>query len=214
MVLRVLLSVSSYDIENSCETAQLRYPETMSESRSQSRYQVRLGWGVAALSELAPSEIVVVVTALGDATELAVATAALPHQPIVLMGNLRNASATAQTIIDTQVATGSRTPINLVLLGTHNVPGASEGQFAVEDYLAAGAIADALTARGIDHSAPDVAVAAEGFRALRRAVKHLLAASSAGIALVAAGERHQVMYAAHHDAEHEATVFGGPSYSG
>lgn len=185
----------------------------VSESRSQGRYQIRLGWGTAALRELTPSEIVVVVSALGDATELATATAALPHQPIVLLGTLRNASATAQTIIDTQVATGLRTPINLVLVGTAAAEGVAAGQFAVEDYLTAGAIADELTARGIDHSAPDVAVAGEGFRALRKAVKHLFAASASGIELVAAGERERVMHAAHHNAEHEATVFGGSTFA-
>lgn len=50
-------------------------------------------------------------------------------------------------------------------------------RFAVEDHLAAGAIIAALTDLGIDHTAPDAAVAAEGFRALRRALGHLVSAS-------------------------------------
>ena len=67
------------------------------------------------------------------------------------------------------------------------------------------AIGDALSALGIDHSAPDVAVATEGFRPLTRALKHLLAASATGLELVAEGRRDEVRAAAELDAESEAT---------
>ena len=97
------------------------------------------------------------------------------------------------------MARGERTSINLVLVGD------DEGGFAVEDYLAAGAIAEALTALGLDHSSPDVAVATEGFRALTRAVKHLFSASAAGAELVAAGRRDEVRAAAELNAEPAAT---------
>jgi 2-phosphosulfolactate phosphatase len=42
----------------------------------------------------------------------------------------------------------------------------------------------ALTDLGIDHSAPEAAAAAESFRALRRALRHLLSASGSGRELV------------------------------
>ena len=207
----------------------------MTDSRAQATYQVRLGWGTEALTELAESPIVIVVDALEalnavsavnvasaidlavdqdtavDHDALAVAppashaiaerAAALPHRPTVFLGSLRNATATAQAAYDEQVSRRDRTAINLVLVGNET------GGFAVEDYLAAGAIADALTALGIDHSAPEVAVAAEGFRPLTRALKHLLSASVSGHELKEAGLTSHAKEAAELDADPAATRF-------
>ena len=199
----------------------------MTQTRSQLTYQVRLGWGADALADLAIADVVVIVDAIdtgsprvggsdGDgaassvdtdggarrvsnaAQELAAQAAALPHSPAVFMGALRNATATATAIYNEQLARGGRVAINLVLVG-------DSGRFAVEDYLAAGAIADGLSALGIDHSAPDVAVAAEGFRPLRRAVKHLFSASASGLALKAVGRGEEAKAAAALDAEAECS---------
>src|SRR5690625_2952849 len=168
----------------------------MTDTHSQSTYQVRLGWGRQALERLAPAGIIVVVDAVGDdADALARAAAALDHEPVVFVASLRNATATARAVYDEQLARGERTSINLVLAGD------ADGGFAVEDYLAAGAIADALSALGLDHSSPDVAVATEGFRPLTRAVKHLFSASAAGLALGAAGRRDEVKAAGELDAD-------------
>jgi 2-phosphosulfolactate phosphatase len=162
---------------------------------------VRLGWGHAGLSQLAQSGIVIVVDAIGEADELAAAAAELGHAPTVFRASLRNATATARAAYEEQVARGGRTAINLVLAGDE------DGAFAVEDYLAAGAVGDALSALGIDHSAPDVAVATEGFRPLTRALKHLLSASAAGLALAEAGRRDEVKAAAELDADPVAVRF-------
>ncbi|MGK0721545.1 2-phosphosulfolactate phosphatase [Leucobacter sp. W1478] len=174
----------------------------MTDPRSQSTYQVRLGWGAEGLTRLAESGIVVVIDVLGSAGGsagvLAAQAAALPHVPTVFIGSLRNATATAKAIVNEQVTRGGRASINLVLAGDN-------GDFSVEDFLAAGAIGDALSALGIDHSAPDVAVATEGFRPLTRALKHLISASSAGIELAQAGRGDEVKAAAQLDAETEAT---------
>ncbi|QZY52184.1 2-phosphosulfolactate phosphatase [Leucobacter tenebrionis] len=170
----------------------------MTDSRAQSTYQVRLGWGAAALARLAEADIVVVVDAIGSPDELAAQAVGLAGRPTVFAGSLRNATATANAVFREQLDRGGRTAINLVLAG-------DDGEFAVEDYLAAGAIGDALSALGIDHSAPDVAVAAEGFRALTRALKHLLSASETGLRLSADGRRDEVRAAAELDAETEAT---------
>lgn len=172
----------------------------MTDPRSQSTYQVRLGWGAAALAQLAESGVVVIVDAIGDAAPLAAQAAALPHRPTVLLGSLRTATATAQAVVDEQLARGGRTAITLVLAG-------DDGAFAVEDFLAAGAIGDALSARGIDHTAPDLAVAIEGFRPLTRALKHLLSASAAGQALAQAGRADEVAVAAALDAEATAAFY-------
>lgn len=188
----------------------------MTDSRSQQTYQVRLGWGRDGITTLADSGIVVIVDAIpalkatatdvrvdsehttGSVAGIAPEAVALPHGPTVFIGSLRNATATARAVYDEQIARGGRTAINLVLVGdTH-------GGFAVEDYLAAGAIGDALSTLGLDHSAPDVAVATEGFRPLKRALKHLLSASASGLELTELGRRDDVRAAAELDAESEA----------
>lgn len=162
----------------------------------QSTYQVRLEWGVDGLSRLAPADIVVVVDVLrfsstvpdavarGQAVELAdavawssngAAVAVAAGDAVVLVGGLRNAAATARAVATVQERRQARTSVAVIAAG--EVDDAGRLRFAVEDHLGAGAIVSALTALGIDHTAPDAAVAAEGFHALRGAVRHLLSAS-------------------------------------
>ncbi len=170
----------------------------MSDAYSQSTYQVRLGWGTRGLTELAQADIIVLVDGLdsgiGCANVFAEQAAALTHEPTVFIACLRNATATAHAVYEEQLARGGRTSINLVLLG-------DDGAFAVEDYLVAGAIGNALTERGIDHTSPDLAVAAEGFHALRNASKHLFSASSAGLTLKSEGRGDVVRHSAEYDAD-------------
>lgn len=202
----------------------------MTDSRSQLTYQVRLAWGDDGITQLAKSGIVIIVDAIeldaargadiGDpdvcnadllaedriagssiAEVLATKAAALSHTPTVFIASLRNVTATAAAVYDEQLARGGRTAINLVLVG-------DGGRFAVEDYLAAGAIANGLSERGLDHSSPDVAVAIEGFRPLTRAVKHLFSASAAGLAAAEAGRRDEVKASALLDADELAFRFG------
>lgn len=163
----------------------------------QSTYQVRFDWGTAGLARLAPADIVVVVDVLrfsstvtdaiaagseidlADAVEwstngAAVATAA-GTEATVLVGGIRNASAVARAVQTVQERRQARTSVAVIAAGEWDEVG--RPRFAVEDHLGAGAIIAALTDLGIDHTAPDAAVAAEGFRALRRALRHLLSAS-------------------------------------
>lgn len=166
----------------------------------QSPYQVRLDWGVAGLARLAPADVVVVVDVLrfsstvadavagGAEVDLASAlewsrdgaavAAAAPAGSTVLLGAIRNAGAVARAVQVEQERRQGRTSVALVPAG--EVDGAGQWRVAVEDQLGAGAIAAALTDRGIDHTAPDAAVAAEGFRSLRRALKHLIGATGSG----------------------------------
>lgn len=168
----------------------------MAHPNAQTTYQVRLAWGAQALATLAESGVVIIVDALDtDASAGLVAQArTLAHNPLVLHASLRNAAAVAQRAYDEQLARGGRTSINLVLAG-------DDGSFAVEDYLAAGAVADALVDLGIDHSSPDVAVANEGFRGLQRALKHLLSSSASGLKLAAQGGADEVKAAAELNAD-------------
>lgn len=163
----------------------------------QSPYQVRLDWGLPGLARLAPADVVVVVDVLrfsstvvdavaeGVEVELAAArdwsrngaevAAAVPADATVLVGALRNASAVARVVQLVQERRQQRTSVAIVPAGERDAAG--ELRFAAEDLLGAGAIAAALTDLGIDHTAPDAAVAAEGFRSLRRALRHLIGAT-------------------------------------
>ncbi|WP_417505459.1 2-phosphosulfolactate phosphatase [Microbacterium sp.] len=166
----------------------------------QSTYQVRLDWGTAGLARLAPADIVVVVDVLRfsstviDAavadTEVvlaeaegwsrngaAVAAAASP-EATVLVGGIRNASAVARAVQTVQERRQARTSVAVIAAGEVDAGGVL--RFAVEDQLGAGAVILALSDRGIDHTSPDAAVAAEGFRALRGALRHMIGASGSG----------------------------------
>ena len=177
----------------------------------QSTYQVRLEWGVDGLRRLAQADVVVVVDVLRFSTTVIgaiergeeypldaaaraisingapVAEAAAEAAAIVMLGALRNASAVAAAVLAEQERRAERTSVAIIAAGerTGREPGASV-RFAVEDHLGAGAIIDALGNLGIDHTSPEAAVAAESFRALRGAVKHLVSASGSGRELIAA----------------------------
>lgn len=191
----------------------------------QSTYQVRLEWGVDGLARLDPADVVVVVDvlrfsstviqALEDGVETAmdasahaislngaaVAEAAAATGATVLLAGLRNPAAVADAVMAIQHARAARTSIAVIAAGelTSREAGASL-RFAVEDHLGAGAVVDALGALGIDHTAPEAAAAAESFRALRGAVRHLLTASGSGQELLERGARDEVLAASAVDA--------------
>ena len=165
----------------------------------QSTYQVRLDWGTAGIARLAPADVVVVVDVLRfsstviDAVDSGVevvlaeaagwsrngaAVAAASSAATVLVGGIRNAAAVARAVQTLQERRQARTSVAIIAAGELDDTGTL--RFAVEDQLGAGAIVSALTDRGIDHTAPDAAVAAEGFHALRGAVRHMVGASGSG----------------------------------
>lgn len=177
----------------------------------QSTYQVRFDWGTAGLARLAPADVVVVVDvlrfsstvidAVASGHEVALSTAAqwsrngaavvaAAPDATVLVGGIRNASAVASAVQKIQERRQARTSIAVIAAGEADEAGTL--RFAVEDQLGAGAIVLALSDRGIDHTSPDAAVAAEGFRALRGALRHMIGASGSAreiAAGVAATER-------------------------
>ena len=131
-----------------------------------------------------------------------------PATPIVLLAGLRNASAVAQAIADEQERRGRRTSISIIPAGELGHGGAPL-RFAVEDLLGAGAVIDALTTRGIDHSSPEAATAGEAFRGLRGAVRHLLTASGSGQELIEKDLRPDVVRAAEVDASDAVPIVRG-----
>ena len=203
----------------------------------QGTYQVRLDWGVDGLARLSPADVIVVVDVLrftttatdavaaGDAFALddaahavslngaAVAVAAAATGAVVLLGCLRNASAVAAAVLAEQERRGDRTSVAVIpageLAGRH--PGAPL-RFSIEDQLGAGAVVDALGVRGIDHTSPDAAVAAEAFRGLRRAARHLLTASGSGRELADRGLADEVASAAAIDATDAVPVLRGDAF--
>lgn len=165
----------------------------------QSTYQVRLDWGVDGLARLAPADIVVVVDVLRFSSTVAdevargrevgladaqawsrngAAVADAASEALVLLGGIRNAAAVARAVQTVQERRQARTSVAVIAAGEADAAGVV--RFATEDQLGAGAIVAALTDLGIDHTAPEAAVAAEGFRALRRALRHLVAATGSG----------------------------------
>lgn len=162
----------------------------------QSTYQVRLDWGVDGRDRLASADVVVVVDVLRFSSTVAdavasgssvsleeavgwsrngAAVAARAGESVVLVGSLRNASAVARAVATVQERRQARTSVAVIAAGEADAAGVV--RFAVEDHLGAGAVIAALTDLGIDHTAPDAAVAAEGFRALKRALRHMISAS-------------------------------------
>lgn len=165
-------------------------------ARTQQQYQVRFAWGVAGARRIAEdAHLLVWVDVLpdrADATDhatdhathdaAAAPLAALPDGPEVVLGHLANATAVAGRVTSLQAERGDRCVVAVVAAGTGHgasdaVDGAGSPDFAVEDLLGAGAVVDALTAVGIDHTSPEAAAASAAYAGLRRAVKHLVSAS-------------------------------------
>lgn len=173
--------------------------------RTQEQYQVRFAWGIGGASRIAHGAHLLVwvdvLPATADATAqrraLRTVTAQLPAGPEVVLGHLGNAAAVAERVTGLQAARGDRCVVAIVAAGLHHgavhddaaeaagesvdVPDAPD--FAVEDLLAAGAVVDALTEAGIDHTSPEAAAACAAYTGLRRAVKHLVSACEGAAAL-------------------------------
>jgi 2-phosphosulfolactate phosphatase len=137
----------------------------------QQQYQVRFDWGTAGVTALAAADIVVWVDELpGPGLRVPSTEAAL-----VMVASLATADAVADAILAAQSERGERTSIAVIAAGAQRHDGSA--RFAVEDLLAAGAVIDALAARGIDHSSPEAAAACASYTGLRRATGHLISAS-------------------------------------
>lgn len=175
-------------------------------ARAQEKYQVRFGWGSAGAQRIAPDVHLVVwvdvlpAAAAQDAAAhdrtLRAVTASLPAGPEVVLGHLGNAAAVAERVTRLQAERGDRCVVAIVAAGLDHAPAEDAADaageatdvpdapaFAVEDLLAAGAVVDALTEVGIDHTSPEAAAACAAYTGLRRAVRHLVSASEAATTL-------------------------------
>ncbi|TAJ47815.1 MAG: hypothetical protein EPO52_06295 [Herbiconiux sp.] len=176
-------------------------PTTSSEFLdSQSRYQVRLHVGVPAaeVPELAgTAHLVLVADALDDGD-----MAAIPplEDATVRVVGFRTRERAAADVLEVQARRGDRAIVSIVTLA-----GPSRA-FNVEDFLVAGAVVDALAARGIDFSSPEAAAACAAFTSLHRAVGHLVTASATGAEWAARGRTAEMVEACRIDAGADADV--------
>lgn len=144
----------------------------MSSPQNQSRFQVRFDWGLEGAEAIAGDAHIVV---WADA----LATPGAPDPllvegPAIIRATQGSAAAAAQWILARQAELGDRAYIAVIAAGT------DAGRFAVEDFLAAGAVIDALSTLGIDSTSPEAAAASAAFEGLRNATGHLLTASVTG----------------------------------
>ena len=165
----------------------------MSNAAPQQKYQVRFDIGLAGFKALAAgADVVILADALPSAsTEPCFPTPLHDHQ--VIAANLANCEVVAEWVLARQTEKGDRFSVAVIAVGERRQAGV--GRFAVEDFLVAGAVIDALSARGVDHCSPEAAAAAAGFAGLERAVRHLVSASETAQALVAAGRAAEVQAA-------------------
>lgn len=141
----------------------------------QQPYQVRFDWGVTgAQAVAADADVLVWIDALDP--EPAPLTR-LPAGPAVVESGLPDAVAVAAWILALQERRQQRTTVALIGAGRDSAAGL---RFAVEDLLTAGAVVDALEARGIDAFSPEAAAADAAYRGLRGAIGHLFRSASGG----------------------------------
>jgi 2-phosphosulfolactate phosphatase len=141
----------------------------MTSHRTQSYYQVRFDWGTEGARAIADgAHAVVWVDELGaeEVPELGAP---------VIAGALRSADAVATWSLERQAELGGRFVIAIVAAGVREPDGSL--RFAVEDLLSAGAIIEAISDLGIDHTSPEAAAAAAAYGGLRQATRHLVTAS-------------------------------------
>ncbi|HSP74730.1 MAG TPA: 2-phosphosulfolactate phosphatase [Cryobacterium sp.] len=169
----------------------------MNNAAPQQKYQVRFDVGLAGFQALAAgADVVILADALPSPGHPTEPTSL--HDRQVIAANLGNRGSVAEWVLARQTEKGDRFSVAVIAVGERRPDGA--GRFAVEDFLAAGAVIDALAARGIDHCSPEAAAAAAGFAGLKQAVRHLVTASETAQALVAAGRAAEVQAAVRHDA--------------
>lgn len=141
----------------------------MTSPRTQSYYQVRFEWGAEGAAAVVDGvHAVVWVDELGaeQVPELGVE---------VVAGALRSADAVARWALQRQAELGGRFVIAVVAAGARQPDGSL--RFTVEDLLAAGAVIEAISDLGIDHTSPEAAAAVAAYAGLRQATRHLITAS-------------------------------------
>lgn len=151
----------------------------------------------------------------------AIAHALADRGAVVIAAAMRNRTAVAEHLLALQTERGERLMIAIVAAGERDTGERDTGEreagerdtgtrtggagthgalrFGIEDLLVAGAVIDALVARGIDHTSPEAAVACAAFEGLARATGHLISASGSGVELRGLGFGADARFAAERD---------------
>ena len=164
----------------------------------QSGYQVRFGFGVDGLRACASdADVIVWVDALADPVApdepVAHMLSAAPASATLIVADLPTSRAAAQWVMDYQTDVNRRLAIAVI---------SASPAYAVDDFLAAGCVIDALSELGLDATSPEAAAAEAAFRGLRNAVAHLITASVAGRAHEVSAEATRI----NHDARVDDVV--------
>jgi len=139
----------------------------------QTGYQVRFGMGVAGLRACASdADVIIWVDALpAPAGSPADLLSTAPTDATLIGADLPTSCVAARWVLDYQTDVQRRLAIAVIT---------ASDQFAVEDFLCAGSVIDALSELGLDATSPEAAVAESAYRGLRNAVAHLFTAGVAG----------------------------------
>lgn len=188
---------------------------------------MRFDWGLAGVEDVATdADVIVMVDVLTFTTKLDTEVAAgrevrpersslasgLSGHPASVVGAcFRNRSAVAAWVLAKQAEKGDRFRVAVIAAGAERAEGAP--RFTVEDFLAAGAIVDALAAVGIDYCSPEAAAASAAFMTLRRATGHLISASGSGQELIRDARRAEVDVASDIDVSRTVPVLHGASFT-
>jgi len=139
----------------------------------QTGYQVRFGMGVAGLRACASdADVIIWVDALpAPAGSPADLLSTAPTDATLIGADLPTSRVAARWVLDYQTDVQRRLAIAVIT---------ASDQFAVEDFLCAGSVIDALSELGLDATSPEAAAAESAYRGLRNAVAHLFTAGVAG----------------------------------
>lgn len=150
----------------------------------QTGYQVRFGMGVDGLRACAAdADVLIWVDALPAVVEedrsapaardvtLVNLLGKVPAGATLVGADFPTSRAAARWVLDYQTDVQRRLSIAVIT---------ASSQFAVEDFLCAGSVIDALSELGLDATSPEAAAAESAYRGLRNAVAHLVTASIAG----------------------------------
>ncbi|MCC7128613.1 MAG: 2-phosphosulfolactate phosphatase [Microbacteriaceae bacterium] len=118
----------------------------------------------------------------------------------VIRSNLRNRSAVAKLVLEKQTEKQGRFVV-AVLVDSNPQTGT-----AVGDFLAAGAVIDALAELGIDYSSPEAAAACVAFQGLKSSIGHILSASVEGRLLSETGRAAELESASRIDSSGEVVL--------
>lgn len=161
----------------------------------QGQYQVRFGSASdSTLVEAGDLDLLI------RASAFEAATGQIGGSAPIIRSSFNNRSAVARRVLEEQAEKEGRFVVAIV------VDSDSQTGTAVGDFLAAGAVIDALAELGIDYCSPEAAAACIAFQGLRPSIGHILSASVGGRALSETGRAAELERAIQVDSSSEIPI--------